>query len=176
MIEPQTYLAYAPRGPGLMCAVFYFTDERNVYGWYTGSRAGDFPARFFMLEGYFTPHETPYYASAADDVYSGWVRRTEGGEAPLDPPAPVPEPLLHELERLQDAFAHEWLVYAGDARADEQARAYAERELAFGAVALRAEKLAKLRTSEAVWTYASPACDLNIVEHLRRHWSLDYQP
>ncbi len=176
MIEPKTYLAFAPRGPGLMCALLYFTDERNAYGWYTGSRAGEFPARFFMLEDYFSPHETRFYASIADDVYSGWVRRAKSGETPLDPPAPVPEPLLHELERLQDAFAREWLVYADDARADENASTYAERQLAFGPVALRADKLGKLRNDEAVWTYVSHDCDLNIVGYLRRHWSLDDQP
>lgn len=176
MIEPKTYLAFAPRGPGLMCALFYFTDARSVYGWYTGSRAGEFPARFFALEDYFSPHEAGYYASRADDVYSGWTRRTKTGETPLDPPAPVPEALLHDLERLQDAFASEWLVYAEDTRAAEHARAYAERELPFGPVALRVDKLGKLRTGAAVWTYASPDCDLNIVDHLRRHWSLDDQP
>jgi len=176
MIESKTYLAFAPRGPGLMCALLYFFDDHNVYGWYTGSRAGEFPARFFMLEDYFSPHETRYYASVADDVYSGWVRRAKGGETLLDPPAPVPEPLLHELERLQDAFAREWLVYAGDVHAEDNARAYAERQLAIGEVALRADKLGKLRTGAAVWTYASPGCDLNIIEHLRRHWSLDFQP
>ncbi|MCL4798814.1 MAG: hypothetical protein KJ025_04450 [Burkholderiales bacterium] len=176
MIEPRSYVAFAPRGAGLMCALFYFTDERSVYGWYTGSRAGEFPARFFMLEDYFSPHETRFYASAADDVYSGWVRRAGGGETPLDPPPPVPEPLLHELERLQDAFVREWLAYQGDAHAAEHAAAYAARELAFGAVNLRADKLGKLRTDAAVWTYATPDCDLNIVGTLRRHWSLDYGP
>lgn len=176
MIEPKTYFAFAPQGPGLMCALFYFTDERSVYGWYTGSRAGEFPARFFTLEDYFSPHETRFYVSAADDVYSGWARRTKGDEIPLDPPAPVSEPTMHELERLQDAFAREWLVYADDSRASEHARAYAERQVAFGAVALRADKLGKLRTDGAVWRYASPDCDLNIVEHLRRHWSLDDRP
>ena len=39
MIESKTYLAFAPRGPGLMCALLYFFDDHNVYGWYTGSRA-----------------------------------------------------------------------------------------------------------------------------------------
>lgn len=176
MIEPRTYVALAPRGPGLMCALFYFSDDRNVYGWYTGSRAGEFPARFFMLEDYFSPHETRFYASAADDVYSGWVRRTSDGETPLDPPPPVPEPLLHELERLQDAFVREWLVYAGDARAAEDEKTYVARELAFGPVNIRSDKLVKLRTDDAVWAYASPDCDENIVGSLRRHWSLDYGP
>ena len=88
----------------------------------------------------------------------------------------MPEPLLHELERLQDAFVREWLVYDGNAHAAADAKAYAARELSFGPVNLRADKLAKLRTDEAVWTYASPDCDLNIVGTLRRHWSLDYGP
>jgi len=176
MIEPKTFLAFAPRGPGLMCALFYFSDARSVYGWYTGSRGGEFPARFFMLEDYFTPHETRFYASVAHDVYSDWIRRTKDGETRLDPPPPVPEPLTHELARLQDAFAREWLVYDADAHAAEHATAYAARELSFGPVNIRADKLAKLRTDEAVWTYAAPDCDLNIVGSLRRHWSLDYGP
>jgi hypothetical protein len=176
MIEPKTYFAFAPRGPGLMCALFYFADARSVYGWYTGSRAGEFPASFFMLEDYFSPREMRFYASAADDVYSGWMLRTKDAETPIDPPPPVPEPLLHEMERLQDAFMREWLVYAGDPHATEDAKAYAARELSFQPVNLRADKLAKLSTDEAVWTCASPDCDLNIVSTLRRHWSLDYGP
>ncbi|MCZ7566578.1 MAG: hypothetical protein M5U08_24535 [Burkholderiales bacterium] len=76
MIEPRSYVAFARRGAGLMCALFYFADERSVYGWYTGSRAGEFPARFFMLADYFSPHATRLYAAPECDLnIVGTLRR-----------------------------------------------------------------------------------------------------
>ena len=31
--QPKYYLAYAPRGPGLECAVAYFVEGNDVFAW-----------------------------------------------------------------------------------------------------------------------------------------------
>lgn len=174
MIEPEVFIAYAPRGPGVMCALFYFDRRDDVYGWYTGSRAHEHPASFFVLEQFFTPHETHFYRSEQDDVYGGWVQVRRGGESKIDRPVPVPEPLCHELEHLQDAFMREWLVYADDPRFEAEAAAYRSHEMPAREIVVRSEKIGKLQTGKPVWTYASPRCDMNIVGYLQRHWALDY--
>ena len=174
MIEPHVYLAYAPRGPGVMCAMLYFEVKRSVYGWYAGSRQGEFPGQFFVLEDYYSAQKVRLYLSLEDDVYSDWVHREVAVDVPIGSPAPVPEELTHELERAQGTFIQEWLFYADDPDAAEQARMYASRELSVEAVNIRADRLNKLDTGAAVWTYASPGCNLNMVRTLSKRWSLDY--
>ena len=34
MRDPEVFLAYAPRGPGLRCALCCAAGERDVYGWF----------------------------------------------------------------------------------------------------------------------------------------------
>ena len=53
MIEPHIHLAYAPRGAGLLCALFWFTAEDHVYGWFAGAKAHAQLKSFFMLEHYY---------------------------------------------------------------------------------------------------------------------------
>lgn len=174
MNEPTSFLAYTPRGPGLMCAVMSIVAGNDVYGWYTGSASGEFPAAFFMLEHYYSTHETAFYRSVEDDVYGDWVLAypplaIDTGRSP-----PVPEPMCHELMRAQDAFIAEWLFYADDPAAAEEVEWYHEHELALGSVAIRHARLNRLDHRDVVWTYASPALDLNIIDLLRERWPLDY--
>jgi hypothetical protein len=174
MIEPKVALAYAPRGPGVMCALFYFVDGEDVYGWFTGARAAEFPASFFALEGYYSKRETGCYRSVEDDCYGAWVAMTAAGERPLDPPAPIQDRFCHELERLQDAFVREWLFHPDDSNAAAESAEYAKRELAVQPVNIRAKKLNKFVTTEPVWTYASADLDARIVGFLAKRWPLDY--
>jgi hypothetical protein len=174
MIEPHVYLAYAPRGPGVMCALLYFEVKRSVYGWYVGSSQGEFPAQFFVLEDYYSAQKTRLYLSVESDVYSDWIQREVAVDVPIGSPAPVPEELTHELERMQDAFIHEWLFYADDPKSAAQANMYASRELSVQPVNIRANRINKLDAGAAVWTYASPGCNLNMVRTLSKRWSLDY--
>ena len=175
MIEPHVYLAYAPRGPGIMCALMYFESGRNVYGWYVGAIGATFPAQFFVLDDYYSAHKICLYLSVEDDVYGPWIRREAAIDVPIGAPAPVPEELTHDLERLQDAFIHEWLFYPDDAHAAQQANAYAKRELAVQPVNIRPERLNKLDTDASVWTYASKGCNVDVVRTLSKRWPLDYR-
>jgi hypothetical protein len=176
MIEPQVHVAYAPRGAGVLCAAFWFVQGDHVYGWFTGARAHEHPASFFMLEHYYSTRETVCYRSAQDDVYGDWVVASTSGESPIDRPSPVPEALGHELERMQDAFVREWLFFEGDPEHRSEAAALRARELPVLAVNFRPRRLNKLATGGPVWRYSSPGADLRIVGFLSKRWPLDYVP
>ncbi|HWT36825.1 MAG TPA: hypothetical protein VN289_11105, partial [Paraburkholderia sp.] len=73
MSEPFTYLAYEPDGPGLTCAVMVIVEGANVFGWYTDPANRKLAAAYFMLEHYYSTHETAFYHSVDDDVRSDWT-------------------------------------------------------------------------------------------------------
>jgi len=174
MIEPGVHLAYAPQGAGLLCATFWFERDGNVYGWFTGARAYELVAAFFMLENYQSRRRTVYYRSAESDVYGDWLQVSDGGEVTLDPPCPVPDPVCHALEHQQDAFLHEWLVYRDDPEHQREIAQLQARELPVLAVNVKPSKITKLNTDAVVWTYTSPGADLNIPAFLATCWPLDY--
>ena len=176
MIEPKTYIAYAPRGPGVMCALFYVLDGDDVFGWYTGASGAEFASSYFMLDGYYARREITFFRSREDDVYGVWLQYIKGKEVPIDPPVPVPESLRHELERIQDVFVREWLFHADSPGTQVDASIYRARDLPVQPVNVRARKLNKLHTGHPVWTHASPDCDKSIVGYLGRHWALEYRP
>jgi hypothetical protein len=176
VIEPHVHVAYAPQGAGLQCALFWFVREDNVYGWFTGARAYEHPARYFMLEDYYRRRETQCYFSVEDDVYGAWKRVTTETQAPIDRPLPVAPELCVELDRLQDAFVLEWLFYEGAQGSAEEASLLALRGLPVLAVNIRASRINKLARDGPVWTYCTPGADLRIVGYLSRRWDLDYAP
>src|SRR6185503_12918895 len=132
MKTPDIFIAYAPRGAGLRCALAYLRSPRDVYGWYTGpGDDGRFAAAFFLSEGFYTNRPVRYEAVEHAALHSAW---------PLD------EARRHELARMQDAFAREWLFYRDDPRAPAERQAYAEAELALGEVNVRFARLASFST------------------------------
>jgi hypothetical protein len=174
MIEPRVHIAYAHRGAGVLCAAFWFVQGDHVYGWFTGAKAHERPASFFVLEHYYSTRETVCYWSVEDDVHGDWVVASTSGESRIDRPCPVPEALCPELERLQDAFVREWLFFEGEH--EEEAAALRAHELPVLAVNIRPRKLNKLATGQAVRTYTSPGADFRVIEFLSKRWPLDYDP
>ena len=110
MQTPHVFVAYAPLGAGLRCAVAYLAGERDVYGWFTGPDAdGGIAARYFLMEDFYSNRPARYEAVEGAALHSRWS---------LD------EARRHELAALQEAFAREWLVYregAVDLRLDRLA-------------------------------------------------------
>ena len=160
MRTPNLFLAYAPRGAGLRCALVYLASGRDVYGWFTGPREdGATAAAFFLIEDFYTNRPTRYAAVDHADLHSAWA---------LD------EARRHELARTQEAFAHEWLFYRDDAPAAAELEAYAEAELAAGKVNVRFERLARFSTQQPNWTYYSPHFERPVLRHLARRWPLEY--
>jgi hypothetical protein len=158
---PNIFFAYAPRGAGLRCALAYLASERDVYGWYTGPRDDtSFAAQYFLMEDFYTKRPARDAAVDQAELHSAWA---------LD------EARRHELARMQEAFAREWLVYRDEPRAISELEAYAEAELAAGEVLLRFERLAKLSTLQPNWTYYSPHFERSVLRHLAKRWPLEYR-
>ena len=161
MKTANVFIAYAPRGAGLRCALAYLASERDVYGWYTGaSDDTSFAAQYFLIEGFYTKRPARDAAVDQADLHLPWA---------LD------EARRHELARMQEAFAHQWLLYRDDPRAAAELKAYAEAELAAGEVNLRFGRLAKLSTLQPNWTYYSPGFERSVLRHLAKRWPLEYR-
>ncbi|GLU31381.1 hypothetical protein WKR88_19760 [Trinickia caryophylli] len=174
MIEPFSFLAYQPDGQGLICAVTLIVEGDNVYGWYTGPAGGNFTAAYFVLDRYYSTHETAFYHSVENDVRSDWVLAYPPLEIDAGRHSPVPEDVSHELERVQGAFAAEWLFYCDDTAAAADVEWYRMRSLPVTYAGIRCEKLSKLDPVGVFWTYGSPGLDMNIIDFLRKRWPLDY--
>jgi hypothetical protein len=161
MRTPEIFIAYAPRGAGLRCALACLATERDVYGWFTGPRAdAAIAAQYFLAEDFHTTRPARDYFVDQGDLHAGWA---------LD------EARRHELARMQEAFAREWLFYRDDPRAPAQLELYAKAELAAGEVNLRFERLAKLHTLQPNWTYYSPRFERSVLRHLGKRWPLEYR-
>lgn len=162
MRTPNVFLAYAPRGAGLRCALAYLASERDVYGWFIGLRPdAAMVSAFFLLEDFYSNRMTRYEAADEAQLHSAWS---------LD------EVRRHELARMQEAFSREWLLYRDDARATAELQAYAEAELAAGEVNIRFERLAKFSKLQPNWTFYSPGFEQPVLHFLARHWPLEYSP
>jgi hypothetical protein len=175
MIQAHAHLGYAPRGVGLLYAVLWFESGPDVLGWFIGATDGVQRGAYFVLQDYYSSGRTRLLRSAQDDVYGPWVESTATGDMTLPHPPPVPEPLCHELMRLQDQFIRHWLFFAADPESRADAQAIAARELALGAVCIRPARLGKLSKGAAVWHYDAPDADVNVLIELSRHWPLDHR-
>ncbi len=148
MRTPEIFLAHAPRGCGLRCALAYLSDERDVYGWFTGPRTdGSVASAFFLIGDYFANRPASYESVTQGDLHSDWG---------LD------EARRHELARLQDAFVREWLqenaVPAG-----------------WTGPQVREDRLAKFWKLQPNWTYYSTGFVHGVLRFLARRWPLDYR-
>ena len=161
MGTPNVFVAYAPLGAGLRCALAYLSAERDVYGWFTGPAAdGGIAAQYFLMEDFYSNRPARYEAVDRAALHSRWS---------LD------EARRHQLAALQEAFGREWLVYRGDPLAAVELACYAKAELAVGSVNLRFERIAGLSKLQPNWTWYSPRCERSVLRHLAKRWPLEYR-
>lgn len=175
MAEAATFFAYDPTGRGVMCALFYVVHDDDVYGWWIGAEEGKFPPAFFMLEKFYSIGETRLYATEGNDVYGGCRVDYTVGCRQLADPLSLPQDMCHELERQQSAFVQEWLFFADGSEAAAEVGLLEKAGLPVKPVNVREKRLHKFDRHSPVWTYASPATDLNIIDFLRQRWPLDYR-
>jgi hypothetical protein len=162
MRNANLFLAYAPRGSGLRCAIAYLAEAADAYGWFTGPRDDTRVASaFFVFEGLYRAGAARYEAVAPEALHSDWL---------------LAEPRRHELARLQERFAREWLFYRDDPRAAKELQAYADAELACGEVNVRFARLAKLDKRQPNWTFYSPGFERTVLRRLAKRWPLEYRP
>jgi len=161
MQTPNVFLAYAPRGAGLRCALAYLRAGRDVYGWFAGPREdARIASQFFLIEDFYTNRPTRYTAVDMAALHSPWA---------------LEEGRRHELAQLQEAFAREWLFFRDDARAAAELARYAEAELATGELNLRFARIGKLSTAQPNWTYYSVGFERAVLRHLAKRWPLEYR-
>jgi hypothetical protein len=159
---PNVFLAYAPRGIGLRCALGYLAAGRDAYGWFLGPRAdAAMVSAFFLLEDFYSNRETRYESVEEASLHSAWG---------------LAEDRRHELARMQETVSREWLFYRDDPRAAAELQAYAEAELAVGEVNIRFERLAKFSTLQPNWTFYSAGFERTVLHFLAKHWPLEYTP
>ena len=172
-MQPRFYLANTPRGAGVAAAVFYRVDGDSVQGWFTGARNHGSVSRYFVLEHYFAKEPTIFWWSMQDDALGRWAAGDSSRVSGIH--CPLAEAACHELQRLQTAFADEWLFYAGDPRAQKEIDAYRQLGLPVEPVNVRSCQFSRFDQRQPTWTYASPDIDLNVMLYLCRHWTLDYR-
>ena len=175
MTTPASYLAYTPRGVGLLAAVVYLAADKDVYGWWTGARNSDFPSAYFLLEDFFSVRGTTFYATRGMDLYGGWALNYASSQPELGTPVRVADDMAHQLEKLQDAFWAEWLFFSDDQGVEDEVAAYARSELPLQQVNIKSSRLNKLDSTDVIWTYASPGIDLEVIDYMRARWPLDYR-
>jgi hypothetical protein len=161
MKTPRIFVAYAPRGAGLRCALFYLSDRRDAHGWFTGPREdASFASAYFFIENFYTSGQERYVEIEPGELYSRWTED---------------EAMRHELARQQDAFVHEWLFFRADPGAAAELETYARAELATGEVNIRYERLAKLSKLQPNWTYYSQGFARSVLRFLMKRWPLEYR-
>jgi hypothetical protein len=172
--NPEVHLAYAPRGAGLECALFYLRYDPHVSGWWIGSRGAETVAAYFLLENFYSPGNYALFASNGSDLGGGWRWDLKPSGAVEIDPLPMDSAMARELQQVQGMFASEWLSFPETARAAQDERSYREAELAHGEVNVRFERLNKLDKESAVWTYYSRGFESGVLKLLQRRWPLDY--
>ena len=168
-MQPKIHIRYSPGRGGFVSALFYVELEADLYGWYAEAREHRFYAAYFMLENFYAPRTPLLYRSAEDDVYGPWL--AESARSGNEIRCPLPEPVRHELERIQSKFVQDWLFFENDPAALTELETYSERRLAPQAVNVRSRKLHRLdKRNETLWEHSTPGCDSNIMDFLSKHW------
>jgi hypothetical protein len=174
MTQPECFIAYAPRGGGLLCAVTYLAYGDDVAGWFIGLRDYAYPSAYFRVERFFSTDAKRFYATSGSDVYGGWRFDYAKSKPEIDPPLAVIDDLCHRLDRLEDEFAAEWLVFRDDPRFAAEEAAYAAEDLPAGDAVVRHARLAKFDRDKPVWTYYSHGFNDEVLSYMAPRWPLDY--
>ncbi|MBI3146740.1 MAG: hypothetical protein HYZ18_16090 [Pseudogulbenkiania sp.] len=173
--EPETYLAFSPKGRGLLCALVYTTSERDVFGWWTGARGDHFHTAFFMLEDFFTVQPQRFLATKGGDVYGGWVYDYAHGHPKLQEAIPVDDEVCRALEEIQSDFAEEWLFYLETPGHEKDIEHYRAEGLPLRSVNIKHKRLQRLDSTGHPWEHISPNTDMNILDYVQEYWPLDYR-
>jgi hypothetical protein len=173
-MQPKTFISYLRETPPSLTALFYIETGNDLYGWYLFAQKNHMSAAFFMIEHFYSNHASTLYRSVQDDVYAPWA---------IDYPpmrntirCPLPDPYVHELERMQSEFVDEWLFFPGDPTSKEELAAYHAHGIPVLAANIKSRKLNRYHGSPRQWLHTTPGVDFNVPEFLEKHWPLDWAP
>lgn len=170
----ESFIAYAPRGGGLLCALAYFNDGEHVNGWFIGLHDYRYPTAYFRVENFFSPADKRFYASAGSDIYGGWQFDYGQTNPALTPPVRADDSLCHVLDQLEDAFAAEWLAFRGQPSYSGEEAWYASEGLAGGDVLIRHARFSRFDRDRPVWTHYSRGFNDEVLAYMSPRWPLDY--
>jgi len=174
MMQPECFIAYAPRGGGLLCAVTYIADGKDVSGWFIGLKDYAYPSAYFKIENFFSPGEKRFYATLGSDIYGGWRFDYAKSTPELDLPILVDDALCHRLDKLEDVVAAEWLTFGDDERFGADKAAYMADDLPAGEVLVHHDKLTRFDRDKPVWTFYSRGFSDEVLSYITPRWPLDY--
>ena len=158
MHTPEIFIAFAPRGGGLRCAVAYIAAGDDVIGWYAGRTGAGVESAYFLLENYHSRAPLRFASVREGALHSGWID----------------DDAAHALAALQEAFVNEWLFYADEVGAELQLAAYRERGLHAGDMNVRVDKLARFSRAQPNWTFYSRGFEHGVLDALSKRWALDF--
>lgn len=167
MMQPKIYIAVTSGINGATSALLHLESERDVYGWFLESTDRRIAAGFFMLEDFYAHRPAVLYRSVVDDVYGDWIRDHPPGDLPMR--CPVPESVVHELERLQSKLVHDWLFFESDPDSASERAACDGHGMVRRAVNIRARKLSRLVRSNGGWHHWTPGFDQNVLDYLQKY-------
>jgi len=170
-MQPKININYTLGHFGSVSALFYVESETDVYGWRIQAKGHYFSAAFFMIENFYASRSTLLYRSLEDDVYGPWV--TDFPPTGNEIRCPLPEPVRHELERIQSKFVEEWLFFENDPVAEPELAAYEKQQLSIHAVNVKSRKINRLEKRKTDWDHSTPGIDPNIIDFLQKYWRHD---
>lgn len=170
-MQPKINIHYTIGQLGSVAALFYIASEADVYGWHIHAQGHYFSASFFMIENFYTNRSTLLYRSLEDDVYGPWI--TDFPPADNEIRCPLPEPVRHELERIESKFVEEWLFFENDPGSAPELAAYKSQRLPIHAVNVKSRKINRLEKKKVDWGHSTPDIDANILDFLQKYWRND---
>ena len=167
-MQPKIHIRYMPDEPSSVSALFYVEHGIDVYGWYTHAEKAAFSAAFFMLENFYADRSAALYRSIEDDVYGAWANDFPPTDTEIR--CPLPEPVRHELERIQSIVTDEWLFFENDPSASRELMAYSSHQLLIHAVNVKPRNVNRLSRTQASWEHKTPGMDSNVMDFVQKHW------
>jgi hypothetical protein len=170
-MQPKIQLRYSPDKTGFVSALFYIELGVDVYGWYAESLGRRFSSAFFMLENFYANRPAVLYQSMEDDVYGMWISDSPMTDHEIR--CPLPEPVPHELERIQSQFVQEWLFFENDPAAATELAVYRNRDLPLQAVNIKPRKLQRLGKTGGNWEHNTSGSNADIFELMHKRWNVN---
>lgn len=170
-MQPKLYISLSREELPSLTALFYVEANIDLYGWYLFAQEHVMSAGFFMVEHFYAERTPVLYRSIQDDAYAPWKVDYPVRKNTLR--CPVPDAFVHELERMQSAFADDWLFFENDPHNAAEIATYAKKGLPLMAANVRTRKLSRFRKSDTTLMHCTPGTDLYIADFLAKHWQLE---
>lgn len=163
-MQPKIYVAATAGVNGTTSALLHIEAQSDVYGWFLESADRRFSAAFFMLEDFYAQRAAVLYSSMSNDAYGLWIRDQPPAAVPVR--CPVPEHVVHDLERLKSKLVQDWLCFAGEPMDAAGTALYDRHGMRARAVNIKPRRLTRLASGRNGWHHWSAGFDPNVLDYL----------